>query len=134
MSEVSLNLKPRKYRLRTSASLPKFPTTLWCIRAMDSCGQRRYVGAVTPSHCDLSTDCIVTLAVQPPRQDRLAGQVVKTSAPKAEGSEFESRLRRDFSGSSHTSDLRIGTPAGSLPGAWCHRVRAGTGLPGVSIL
>ena len=32
-SEVSLNLKPRKYRLRTSASLPKFPTTLWCIRA-----------------------------------------------------------------------------------------------------
>ena len=26
LSEVSLNLKPRKYRLRTSASLPKFPT------------------------------------------------------------------------------------------------------------
>ena len=34
MSEVSLNLKPRKYRLRTSASLPKFPTTLLCIRAL----------------------------------------------------------------------------------------------------
>ena len=33
LSEVSLNLKPRKYRLRTSASLPKLPTTLWCIRA-----------------------------------------------------------------------------------------------------
>ena len=33
--EVSLNLKPRKYRLRTSASLPKFPTTLWCIRAQN---------------------------------------------------------------------------------------------------
>ena len=24
----------QKYRLRTSASLPKFPTTLWCIRAL----------------------------------------------------------------------------------------------------
>ena len=33
LSEVSLNLKPRKYRLQTSDSLPKFPTTLWCIRA-----------------------------------------------------------------------------------------------------
>ena len=34
LSEVSLNLKPRKYRLRTLASLPKFPTTLWRIRAL----------------------------------------------------------------------------------------------------
>ena len=29
---------------------------------------------------------------------RLVGRVVKASAPKAEGPEFESRLRRDFSG------------------------------------
>ena len=28
--------------------------------------------------------------------DRLVGQVVKPSAPKAEGPEFESRLRREF--------------------------------------
>ena len=39
-----------------------------------------------------------------------------------------------FSKSSHTSDLKIGTPAATLPGAWCYRVSAGTGWPGVSIL
>ena len=39
-----------------------------------------------------------------------------------------------FSGSSHTSDLKIGTPVATLPGAWCYRVSAGTGWPGVSIL
>ena len=45
---------------------------------------------------------------------RLVGQVIKASAPKAEGPEFESRLRRDFSGSSHTSDLKIGTSVAAL--------------------
>ena len=39
-----------------------------------------------------------------------------------------------FSGLSHTSDLKIGTPVATLPGAWRYRVSAGTGLPGVSIL
>ena len=39
-----------------------------------------------------------------------------------------------FSGSSHTSDLNIGTPVATLPGAWRYRVSAGTGQPGVSIL
>ena len=39
-----------------------------------------------------------------------------------------------FSGSSHTSDLKIGTPVTTLPGAWHYRVSAGTGRPGVSIL
>ena len=39
-----------------------------------------------------------------------------------------------FSGSSHTSDLNIGTPVATLPYAWCNRVSAGTGWPGVSIL
>ena len=47
---------------------------------------------------------------------------------------FESRMRRDFSGSSHTSDLKIATPVATLPGAWRSRVSAGTGRPGVSIL
>ena len=32
------------------------------------------------------------------------------------------------------SDLNIGTPAATLPGAWRERVSAGTGRPGVSIL
>ena len=62
------------------------------------------------------------------------GLVVKASASGAEDPGFESRLRRDFSGSSHTSDLNIGTPVATLPGAWRYRVSAGTGRPGVSIL
>ena len=66
--------------------------------------------------------------------DRLGGLVVKASASGAEDPGFESRLRRDFSGSSHTSDLKIGTPVTTLPGAWHYRVSAGTGRPGVSIL
>ena len=32
------------------------------------------------------------------------------------------------------SDLEIGTPVATLPGAWWYRIRAGTGQPGVSIL
>ena len=39
-----------------------------------------------------------------------------------------------FSGSSHSSDSKIGTPVATLPGAWRYRVSAGTGRPGVSIL
>ena len=39
-----------------------------------------------------------------------------------------------FPGSSHTSDLKIGTPVATLPNTWCYRVGAGTGWPGVSIL
>ena len=50
--------------------------------------------------------------------DGLVGLVVKTSASRAEDRGFESRLCWDFSGSSHTSDLKIGTPVATLPGAW----------------
>ena len=39
-----------------------------------------------------------------------------------------------FSGLSHTSNLTIGTPVATLPGAWRYRVSTGTGRPGVSIL
>ena len=39
-----------------------------------------------------------------------------------------------FSGSSHTSDFKIGTPVATLPGAWRYRVSIGIGRPGVSIL
>ena len=66
--------------------------------------------------------------------DRLVGLVVKASASRAEDPGFESRLRRDFSRSSHTSDFKIDTPVATLPGAWIYRVSAGTGRPGVSIL
>ena len=60
--------------------------------------------------------------------------MVKASASRVEDPEFESRLRRDFPGSSHTSDLKIGTLVATLPGAWRYRVSAGTDRPGVSIL
>ena len=66
--------------------------------------------------------------------NRLAGLVVKAPSSKAEDPRFESRLRRDLSGSSHTSDLNIGTPVATLPGAGRYRVSAGTGQPDVSIL
>ena len=66
--------------------------------------------------------------------DRLVGLVVKAPAPGAKDLGFESRLHQDFSGSSHASDLKIGTPVATLPGAWRHRVSTGTGRPGVSIL
>ena len=65
---------------------------------------------------------------------RLAGLVVKASVSGAEDPGFESRLRLNFSGSSHTSDLKIGTPVATLPGAWHYGVSAGTGRPDVSIL
>ena len=58
----------------------------------------------------------------------------KASASRAEDPGFESPLRWDFSGSSHTSDSKIDTPVVTLPGAWRYRVSAGTGRSGVSIL
>ena len=64
----------------------------------------------------------------------LVGLVVKVSALRAEDPGFKSRLCWDFFGSSHTNDLKIGTPVATLPGAWRYRVSAGTGRPCVSIL
>ena len=67
--------------------------------------------------------------------DRLVGLVVKASTLRAEDPGFQSLWRRNFfSGSSHTSDFKTGTPMATLPGAWHYRVSAGTGRPGVSIL
>ena len=58
----------------------------------------------------------------------LIGLVVNASASKAEHPGFDSRLRRgDFARSSHTSDLRIGTPVATIPGALCYRASVGTG-------
>ena len=59
----------------------------------------------------------------------------QTSASRAEDPGFDSRLHLgDFSRSSHTSDLKTGTPVATLPGAWHCRVSAWTGWPGVSML
>ena len=62
--------------------------------------------------------------------DRLVGLVVKASASRAEDPGFEGI----FSGSSHSSHLKSGTPVATLPGAWRNRVSDGTGWPGVSIM
>ena len=48
---------------------------------------------------------LLRLLPPPPSSYRLAGLVVKASALGAEDPGFESRLRRDFSESSHTSAL-----------------------------
>ena len=67
--------------------------------------------------------------------NRLVSLVVKAAALRVADPGFDSRLRRrDFSASGHTSDFKIGTPVATLSGAWRHRVSAGTGRPGVSIL
>ena len=69
----------------------------------------------------LKTDRLIGLVVRrPPRVWKVPG-----SNPACAGI---------FSGSSHTSDLNIGTPVATLPGTWRYRVNAGTGRPGVSIL
>ena len=65
---------------------------------------------------------------------RLAGLVVKASASRTADPGFDSRLRRDFSGSNHTSDFKIGAPVAILPGAWRYKVSTGTGWQGASIL
>ena len=97
--------------------------------------------AVSDIRCKVSTGLLVrrpylTVArhVLAPQYNRLVGLVVKVSTSGAEDPGYESRLRRDFSGSSHTSDFKTGTPVAPLPGAWHYRVSAGTGRPGVSIL
>ena len=59
--------------------------------------------------------------------DHLDGLVVRVSPSRAEDHGI-------FSGSSRTSDKKIGTPVATLPGAWHYVVGAGTGRPGVSIL
>ena len=62
----------------------------------------------------MSTARGLILVDSPLRFGRLAGLVVKASASRAEDPVFKSRLRRDLPGSSHTSDLKIGTPV--VPG------------------
>ena len=75
--------------------------------------------------CSLPFSFLTSFFYNFPLTNRLAGLVVKASASGAEEPGFKSRLRRIFSGSSHTSDLKIGTPVATVPGVW-HRVSAGT--------
>ena len=65
--------------------------------------------------------------------NRLIELVAKVSTSRAEDLGFHSHLRqKDFSGSNHTNDLKIGTQVATLSGAW--RYSPVTGWPGVRIL
>ena len=66
--------------------------------------------------------------------DRLVGLVVRRTPRGRKVPGSNPACAGIFSGSSHTSDLNIGTPVATLPGAWRYRVSAGTGRPVVSIL
>ena len=71
------------------------------------------------------------------RRSLLAAAFGPPRWPSDEGDRLgtgRSGVRRDFSGSRYTSDLKIGTPVATLPCAWHYRVSAETGRPGVSIL
>ena len=73
------------------------------------------------SNLTCGADSLVGLVVRrPPRERKVLG-----SNPTC---------ARIFSGLSHTSDLKIGTPVATQPGSWRYRVSTGTGRPGVSIL
>ena len=123
---------------------------------MDQCGQPCYPARALSVHPSVLGDYnTLTLDIthklhspavsSPPRMlslplplytafiDCLVGLVVKASASTAEHPGFQSSLRRDFLGSSPTSDLNIGTPVATLPGAWRCRVSTGTGRPAVSM-
>ena len=60
--------------------------------------------------------------------------MVKASASRAKIPGSNPACAGIFTGSVHTSDLNIGTPVATLPGAWHYRVSTGTGRPGVGIL
>ena len=64
--------------------------------------------------CDGVSDMPVDLS---PVCDRLVGLMLNASASRAEDPGFESRLRRDYSGSYHTSDLKIGSPVATMSGS-----------------
>ena len=65
---------------------------------------------------------------------RLVGQVVRRPPRERKVPGSNPACAGIFSGSSHTSDLKIGTPVATLTGAWRYRVSTGTGRTGVSIL
>ena len=69
-----------------------------------------------------------------PTGDRLVGLVVRRPPRERKILGSNPACAGIFWGLSHTSDLKIGTPVATPPGAWHYRVSAGTGQPGVSIL
>ena len=59
----------------------------------------------------------------------------RSSASMISAPGFDSRFHREsFPRSSHTDDLKFGTPVATVSDAWRYRVSGRTRLPGVSIL
>ena len=79
-------------------------------------------------------DDLLVPSLEVPTENRLVGQVVRRPPRERKVPGSNPACAGIFSGSSHTSDLKIGTPVATLPGAWRYRVSTGTGRPGVSIL
>ena len=68
------------------------------------------------------------------RPHRLVGLVVRRPPPERKIPGSNPAFTRNFSGSGHTSDSKIGITVTTLPSAWRYRVSAGTGRPCISIL
>ena len=105
-----------------SEQIRPWDTLACCWDVKQPTNKQNLVFSTTLNHQDLhSRNCLV-------------GLVVKASALRTEDWRFESRLQQNFSRSSHTCDLKIGSLVATLPGAWCYRVSTETGRPSVSIL
>ena len=94
----------------------------------------------SPSHVHVRS-CLCLLLTPPPPPPslslslyRLVGMWLSRPPRERKIRGFNPACDGIFSGSSHTSDLKIDTPVAAPPGAWRYRVSAGTGRPGVNIL
>ena len=98
---------------------------MWPVQCLGGIGKRLSVFLPSLRLCGslylFMTNRLVGLMVRrPPRERKIPGL-----NPACAGI---------FSGSSHTSDLNIGTPVATLPGAWRYSVSTDTARPDVSIL
>ena len=127
-------------RAQVAAGVPNdkagFPQS--CVKQSlgKECRTPRGMAASTPSVaccCKLLQDATTVLA-NALVCDRLVGLVVRRPPRERKVPGSNPACAGIFSGSSHTSDLKIGTPVATLPGAWRYRVSTGTGRHGVSIM
>ena len=113
----------------TDCSPPSMPSIVVCL--MLSCS-RWFPPSLL---CHPATFCLdILLILSLSWVDRLVGLVVRRPPRERKIPGSNPACAGIFSGSSHTSDLTIGTPVATLAGAWRYRVSTGTGRPGVSIL
>ena len=101
--------------------------------AADAVDAAAAAAAAAADDDDDNGDATATAAA-PDAPDRLVGLVVRRPPREREVPGSNPASAGIFSGSSHTSDFKIGTPVATLPGAWRYRVSTGTGRPGVGIL